>query len=459
MVAHRPGATPATHRHDDDEHSGRGEGWRDGQAHQVGLHRHGRAAGLPDGSLIFTETQPIASPASTPAPDVDVSREHQWLQRSAWDAAAASSPCRPRPARPVSASSTRREGGHHHRSFEGKPYGRPNDLVVSRRGHIYFTEPGPNTPAGPATTTPPLPPAVYHVTPEGRVSVVARDIARPNGIVLSPDEKTLYVNNTNGTHMLAFDVAADGSTGNRREFAKYAKVATSATGVPNSGADGLAVDAAGRVRPRPPASRSSARRARSSASSPSRSLRRTSLSRAPTRRRSTSSGAERRGEWPWTPRGTWTAASSRRGSRGDVGRAIGRRHRRMCRAHDVVRRLHPVERVSRCDNRRHDPATGPLRPAPGPRPASQPVGRRSGGPGSVGLPGGPGLGTPRLRRRPGHGLARRHAAEPGSHGRAHRGAAAAPRGRVRPSRRAHRSLGLPLPDPTGLPPALPAPHG
>jgi gluconolactonase len=134
-------------------------------------------------------------------------------------------------------------------SFEGKPYGRPNDLVVSTKGGIYFTEPGPNPPpAGtPPPAVPPLPPAVYYVAPGGKAMKVAEGIERPNGIMLSRDEKTLYVNNSNGEYLLAFDLKADGTLGNRRNFAKYQGGSKNASGVYVSGADGLAIDNEGRL--------------------------------------------------------------------------------------------------------------------------------------------------------------------------------------------------------------------
>ena len=131
-------------------------------------------------------------------------------------------------------------------NFEGKPFGRPNDLVVDKKSGVYFTEPGPNTQAGTTLATPPLPPAVYYVAPGGKAIKIADGIERPNGILLSRDEKTLYVNNTNGEHLLAFDVQADGTVRNRRNFAKYEGVTQTATGI-SSGADGLAIDNEGRV--------------------------------------------------------------------------------------------------------------------------------------------------------------------------------------------------------------------
>lgn len=132
-------------------------------------------------------------------------------------------------------------------NFAGKPYGRPNDLVVAKNGGVYFSEPGPNAAPGQPPPKPPLAPAVYYVSPTGAVSRIAEGIERPNGVTLSPDEKTLYVNNTAGEYLLAFDVKADGSVGPRRNFARYAKVTKAADGAVTSGADGLAIDAQGRV--------------------------------------------------------------------------------------------------------------------------------------------------------------------------------------------------------------------
>jgi gluconolactonase len=205
--------------------------------------------GMPDGSLIFTETQAnritridANDQTSTFLEDANGSNA------LAWDAKGRLLSVQTTPGKsqvgviyPKGSETTLTA------SFEGQAYGRPNDLVVSKAGHVYFTEPGPNAAPGQAPPNPPLPPAVYHVTPEGKVSRVAEGIARPNGIMLSPDEKTLYVNDTAGTHMVAFAVAADGSTGNRRSFAKYSKVTTGANGAPSSGADGLAVDGEGRI--------------------------------------------------------------------------------------------------------------------------------------------------------------------------------------------------------------------
>lgn len=127
--------------------------------------------------------------------------------------------------------------------FEGKPFGRPNDLVVDKQGGVYFTDSGaqPKPDQGPTAK-----PAVYHIPPGGALQRIASDIERPNGIQLSPDEKVLYVANTLGEYVLAYDIAADGSVGPRRSFARLAGWSKTDTGY-SSGADGLAVDAKGRL--------------------------------------------------------------------------------------------------------------------------------------------------------------------------------------------------------------------
>jgi gluconolactonase len=101
----------------------------------------------------------------------------------------------------------------------GAPLGRVNDLIADGKGGAYFTSGG----------------ALY-VSPAGVVSTVADQDIRSNGIMLSPDGRTLYV--TNNTLVVAFDVRADGSTANRRDFGTLNG---------DDGGDGMAVDAEGRL--------------------------------------------------------------------------------------------------------------------------------------------------------------------------------------------------------------------
>lgn len=130
-------------------------------------------------------------------------------------------------------------------NFQGTPFQRPNDLVLAKNGGIYFTDigtrPSPENPNPPASE-----PGVFYITPAGELRQIANNIERPNGIQLSQDEKTLFVANTAGEYVLAYDIAADGSVSNQRNFAKL-KGWSQADNVWSSGADGLAIDAEGRL--------------------------------------------------------------------------------------------------------------------------------------------------------------------------------------------------------------------
>lgn len=202
---------------------------------------------LADGSLIFTETQAnritrIAPDGST-SPFLDQSNGANGLGFDAAGDLYAVQVLEPRVGIIYPPSSARTLAA----TYEGLPFGRPNDLVVTKKGNVYFTDSGPNVQAGqPAPAKAYAKPAVYRISPEGDLQRVANDIERPNGIQLSPDEKTLYVANTLGEHVLAYDVAANGSVSKRRNFAKLAGWAKGDNGY-SSGADGLAIDAAGRL--------------------------------------------------------------------------------------------------------------------------------------------------------------------------------------------------------------------
>lgn len=119
--------------------------------------------------------------------------------------------------------------------FDGKPFSRLNDLVVSTRGGIYFTDAR----------------GIYYLPPDGRLILAATGIPNPNGVILSPDERILYANNKDGEYLLAFDVAEDGSLTNQRNFAKYESVRIPGHKDPSlaedNGADGLAIDNDGRL--------------------------------------------------------------------------------------------------------------------------------------------------------------------------------------------------------------------
>ena len=120
-------------------------------------------------------------------------------------------------------------------NYQGKPFDALNDMALDKRGGVYFTDSQ----------------GIYYLPPGGRVSRIIDEVPRPNGLVLSPDERTLYVHNKDGVYMLAFDVASDGTISNRRNFARYKSVRIPGHKDPSwdedNGADGMAVDSEGRV--------------------------------------------------------------------------------------------------------------------------------------------------------------------------------------------------------------------
>jgi gluconolactonase len=130
-------------------------------------------------------------------------------------------------------------------NFEGVAFQRPNDLVLAKSGGIYFTDSG-TRPTKENPNPPPSHPGVFYITPTGELKRLANDIERPNGIQLSKDEKVLYVVNTLGEHVLAYDIADDGSISNRRNFAKL-EGWKNEENVWSSGADGLAIDDSDRL--------------------------------------------------------------------------------------------------------------------------------------------------------------------------------------------------------------------
>jgi gluconolactonase len=135
----------------------------------------------------------------------------------------------------------------------GKPIDGPNDLVMDAKGGLYITDPQ----FTPESTKSQPGKQVYYVAPDGtaRVVIGPGEYAMPNGVELSPDGKTLYVNNTwqqpGENFVWAYDVAADGSLSNKRQFAMLnltAAVLDAAKPADrvDSGADGTAVDTDGR---------------------------------------------------------------------------------------------------------------------------------------------------------------------------------------------------------------------
>ena len=123
--------------------------------------------------------------------------------------------------------------------YEGKRFNAPNDLVIDRDGGVYFTDPHFRAPM-------PLPQGVkafYYRATDGKVTRLGVVEAAPNGVILSPDEKTLYVIPSQQAEMLAYPVEGPGKIGAQRTFCTLKQ----ASGKTNGGGDGLTIDSKGNV--------------------------------------------------------------------------------------------------------------------------------------------------------------------------------------------------------------------
>ncbi len=114
--------------------------------------------------------------------------------------------------------------------FEGKKLNSPNDCVIDGAGGIYFTDPRYGNNDGREIDIE----AVYYFDRRGKLTQVVNDMGKPNGIILSPDNKTLYIADTKDKKIIAYDVIGEGKITNKREFA-------------NIGSDGLTVDVRGNI--------------------------------------------------------------------------------------------------------------------------------------------------------------------------------------------------------------------
>lgn len=122
--------------------------------------------------------------------------------------------------------------------YQGKRLNSPNDLAVRSDGSIYFTDP----PYGVDSEDEELGfYGVYRIAPDGRVTLLVADFTRPNGIVFSPDETKLYINDSQEGHVRVFNVEPDGTLDNGRVFAELAPPGE------RGAADGMEVDAEGNI--------------------------------------------------------------------------------------------------------------------------------------------------------------------------------------------------------------------
>ncbi len=136
--------------------------------------------------------------------------------------------------------------------FEGRPFNACNDITIDEKGRIYFSDP---RYLGHEPIDQPVM-AVYRIDPDGSIHRIITDAGKPNGVCVSPDQKSLYVvSNDNGSTgigrvpmdaklhkgrmaLLAYDLASDGTAKFRKVLVDYA---------PQDGPDGLVCDVEGNL--------------------------------------------------------------------------------------------------------------------------------------------------------------------------------------------------------------------
>ncbi|HEY1649859.1 MAG TPA: SMP-30/gluconolactonase/LRE family protein [Terracidiphilus sp.] len=127
--------------------------------------------------------------------------------------------------------------------YQGKRLNSPNDLVYRADGSLYFTDPPYGLPKEDSDPAKELPfNAVFRLA-NGKLQTVVKDMTRPNGIAFSPDQKTMYVSNSDPARKIwmMYDVAADGTV-------KKGRVMADATASKDSGnPDGMKLDSQGNI--------------------------------------------------------------------------------------------------------------------------------------------------------------------------------------------------------------------
>ncbi|MEX0700462.1 MAG: SMP-30/gluconolactonase/LRE family protein [Planctomycetales bacterium] len=120
---------------------------------------------------------------------------------------------------------------------DGKPLRAPNDLCLDPQGGFYFTDPGGSS-AQQAIGT------VHYVDPAGRTRLVAAGHAFPNGIVLAPDAKRLWVAESGRNRIIEFPLTAPGKAG---EMKVFAELPAKGEGQVDNQPDGMCLDAEGNL--------------------------------------------------------------------------------------------------------------------------------------------------------------------------------------------------------------------
>lgn len=130
-------------------------------------------------------------------------------------------------------------------NFEGKRLNSPNDGALKSNGDLYFTDPPYGLPLKADDPGRELDFCGVYRYSQGKLTLLTKELSRPNGIAFSPDEKTLYIANSDPQRAvwMAYPVKEDGTLGTGRVLADVTAMATQFPGLP----DGMKVDSQGNI--------------------------------------------------------------------------------------------------------------------------------------------------------------------------------------------------------------------
>jgi gluconolactonase len=131
-------------------------------------------------------------------------------------------------------------------NYQGHRLNSPNDLVYKSNGDLYFTDPPYGLPKQQDDPSREMDYCgVFRLGKDGAMTLLTKELSRPNGLAFSPDEKTLYVANSDPDHAvwMAFPVNADGTLGKGRVFADVTAMVKDHPGLP----DGMKIDHSGNL--------------------------------------------------------------------------------------------------------------------------------------------------------------------------------------------------------------------
>lgn len=114
--------------------------------------------------------------------------------------------------------------------YEGKPLNGPNDAIIDKQGAIYFTDPL-------GSSDKKLIGSIYRLGTDGKLKQLLTGLAFPNGLALTPDQKTLFFDESSTARLSAFDLTPDGGIANFHSVAQFLP----------EGLDGIHFDEYGRL--------------------------------------------------------------------------------------------------------------------------------------------------------------------------------------------------------------------